>query len=694
MRQQEEEPPQQVFCSVPSGSAVPTGLLHDHVDSGLVGARDRWYAQAMTISAGDDDEAPRWRFLAVVAACAPLALFFVIEAQRPLPFSTTNDNWSYFLPLMLRVQDAWLSGGPLRVVWELGQGWSPWDSGQVGWLYPVPLIAALVVRLVGDRLLFLEVDSFVHLVLLGAAAWWCAPPSLRGRDRAAFVWLLALAPGPFLVGMNWHDYLMPAPWFVVLLGMCWRAVSRATPWTRRESVVVVVVSLLFFSAAHPHMFVLGCAFLALFTLVAAVDSEGDAARAVGVDVVVRLAFAQLPALPALVYLARAADSASLVWQAVREKASLLEGSATAGQGVVAVVFGPWLTPQHAPIFAPLLLVMFVVAIARRRPLFVVVPVLLLVLVVPRVFPPIHLAFVGPLASFRFPEKLAVYVGPVLAALWFVLGQRDGSSRRAGVSVFAVAAVVVGALSAIVIVVGNDAATTMRSAHPRGAAGLAAEAEQCLQQAGVARGDRIAFADDIPHDRDWAKYPLLLPALFNHAPLLYGRESVHVYEPLEPDELAVAHARMTAFWRSPGVDVHDDVAMTRLRDSGADWLVSLKADHLAPLPTTTACGLSFARLPAARAFPGDDLVADARGDLWTKSTTLTTPPATPTLARTLTWTRADDGRWRGRQEFPSSLCAWATLVALVVSVALVARSTTMWPGLRRLGGLVGGRRGPE
>jgi hypothetical protein len=232
----------------------------------------------MTMAAAPDDTAARWRWWAIVAACAPVAFFVVFELQRPLPFSTTNDNWSYFLPLMLRVQDAWLSGGPLRVVWDVGQGWSPWDSGQVGWLYPVPLVAAVVVRLLGDRVLFLEVDAFVHLALLGASAWWCAPPSLRGRSRAAFVWLVALAPGPLLVGMNWHDYLTPAPWFLVLLGSCWRAVDRASPWTRREVVVVVVASLLFFLAAHPHMFVLGCAFLALFSLVAAVASDERAAN--------------------------------------------------------------------------------------------------------------------------------------------------------------------------------------------------------------------------------------------------------------------------------------------------------------------------------------------------------------------------------------------------------------------------------
>jgi hypothetical protein len=644
----------------------------------------------MSIGAASDDEPARWRVLAVVAACAPVALFFVLQALRPLPFSTTNDNWSYFLPLMLRVQDAWWSGGPLRVVWELGQGWSPWDSGQVGWLYPVPVVAAAVVRVVGDRTLFLEVDAFVHLVLLGAACWWCAPSSLRGAPRAAFVWLLALSPGPLLVGMNWHDYLTPAPWFVVLLGMCWRAVDRGASWTRREVVVVVLASLLFFSAAHPQMFVLGCAFLALFTIVAAAASPDVAAKGVGLDVVVRLALAQLPVVPALLFLARAAAVASPIWREVRDKASLLDGSAGAAQGIVSVALGPWWGLRHAPVFAPLLFAMFVLALLRRRALFAVVPLVLLVLVVPRVFPPIEFVFVGPLASFRFPEKLAVYVGPVIAALWFVMGERAGLVRR---DIVVRAAAAAGALSALVVVVGNDQATTLRSAHPVGAAGLVAHADRCLTEAGVARGDRIALAADIPYDRDWSKYPLLLPALFNHAPLLYGRQSVHVYEPLEPDELAVAHARMTAFWRSPPVRMADATMMTRLRDSGVDWLVSQTAAGLAPLPARPACGLFFARFPDPRPFPGEGLVADASGDLWTTSSTLRSPPSPP-LARTLAWTRAADGRWRGRQELPSPAWGAATLLAFVAAAGLLARPATTWPGLRRVVVLVGARRGPE
>jgi hypothetical protein len=650
-----------------------------------------------------DEDSARWRWVAFVAALAPLALFAVLQTQRPQPFSTTNDNWSYFLPLMLRVQDAWLSGGPLRVVWDVGQGWSPWESGQVGWLYPVPFVAAVVVRAIGDRLLFLEVDAFLHLALLGAASWWCAPPSLRGRRRAAFIWLVALAPGPLLIGMNWHDYLMPAPWFVVLLGACWRAVDRATPWTRREAVVVFVASLLFFLAAHPHMFVLGCAFLAFFTFAAAFASTQPAACGVGVDVavdvavdvVVRLACAQLPTVPALLFLARAAGQASPVWQSVRDKASVLEGSASAGQGFVAAVVGPWFAPLHAPIYAPLLLVMFFVAFVHRRPGFVVIPVVLFVLLVPRAFPPIDAVFVGPLSSFRFPEKLAVYTGPVLAALWFVMARGiDGLRQRVVVGT----AVVAGALSAVVVLYGNDATTTLRSAHPVGVKGLAVHAESCLQQVGVAAGERVAFANDIPYDRAWSKYPLLLPALFNHAPTLYGRQTTHVYEPLESDRLSSAHAHLTAFWRSPGVRVDDERTMAVLRENGTDWLVALQAADLAPLPSTSTCGLFFARVPGARAFPGDGLVADLQGDLWTSSTmsstTSSTPPSTPNVARPLTWTRTDDGRWRGRHDLPAASWWWATLAACVVAAVTVARPATSWPGLRGVVGLVRPRRGPE
>ena len=39
---------------------------------------------------------------------------------RPFPFSTTDDNWMYFLPLIKAHTDAVLGGHPLRMLWSLG----------------------------------------------------------------------------------------------------------------------------------------------------------------------------------------------------------------------------------------------------------------------------------------------------------------------------------------------------------------------------------------------------------------------------------------------------------------------------------------------------------------------------------------------------------------------------------------------
>lgn len=633
-----------------------------------------------------------WAWATVVAACAPVVLFVIAERQRPLPFSTTNDNWSYFLPLLGRVQEAWWSGAPLRVVWDVGQGWSPWESGQVGWLYPFTLIAGGVVRALGEPLLLLEVNAFVHMLLLAVAAWWCPPPSRTGPDRAALVAALAAAPGPLLVGMNWHDYLLPAPWFLVLLGLCWRAVDRGAVWTRREVAVVVVVSLLSFLAAHPHMFVLGCGFLALFSIVVAYGHADAAARrgrvAVGVDVVARLALAQLPTVPALVFLAQAAGRASPVWQAVRDKASVLEGSLRGLEGVGAVVLGPWFSPGHAALFTPLVLALFVVAVVRRRPGLVLVSLLFVVLLVPHLFPAIDGLFIGPLSSFRFPEKLGVYVGPTTAALWFVFGARAGVLRRD------VVGALVAVASMVAFVVDHDRHTTLGAAHATGARGLVEHAERCLAEVGVQRGERLAFARHIAYDRDWAQYPLLLPALFNHAPLLYGRQSAHVYEPLEPDEFAVGHHRLTAFWRSATVDFGDPATLEALRDVGTDWVVGLTARDVAPLPATRVCGLAFARVPNPRPFPGEGLVADAAGDLWSTSTTLVAPPATPHVLRALQWTHAADGRWRGRHPLPLWPFVAATFAAGVAAALALARPVTRSPGLRWMSRLLREPRGPQ
>ena len=594
-----------------------------------------------------------------LAALAPLLLWFAFQLQRPFPFTTTNDNWGYFLPLMTKTTTAWLDGHSLRVLWDLGQGWSPWESGQVGWLSPLPVVAALIARLAGDPLLLLEVDAALHLLVLGLVAVVIPPGRFSGWSRVALALGLGLAPGPILVGMNWHDYLTPAPWFLLLLGMVWRAVDDDRTWTARESVVVVVVSLLFFSAAHPQMVVLGHGFLTLFALTCAQRWRR------GVDIVVKLAIAQLGVVPPLLYLMLAAADGSPVWRQVRDTASLLTGVLPPVQGLFAVGVGPWAATTAAAFFNPLLLVLVVVGVVKRRPGIAAAAALMLVLLLPTLLPAIEHIFVGGLASFRFPVKLACYVSPLAVALWFVLHVRFRE----------VVAVIAAAAGVVVCLVGNDTGTTFNSAHMLGAGKLAALGKSCLDDVGVAAGERIAFIGDLKHSRSFDLTPIALMAMANNAPRVFGHSSAHLYEPLESEGFSNAHGGLTAFWRGSPLAMSDEPRLELLRRSGTTWLLALTREELGPLPAAFVCDVWFARLPAARAFPGprNDVTIDSAGVL----TTTKAQPAAPALdtARPLTWQALDDGRWQAVPPLPQRKWWVATVGALLLSLLLLRRLGT-------------------
>lgn len=604
--------------------------------------------------------------MTAAVALAPFVVFLVCEVLRPFPFTTTNDNWSYFLPLLTRVTDSWLDGAPLRIVWELGQGWAPWESGQAAWLSPVPVFSALLTRSVGDPIWLLEVDAGVHVLLLGAAALWAPPTSFSPTQRRAAALLLSLAPGPLLIGMNWHNYLMPAPWFLLLLGFVWRALDRDRGWTPREGVVVVVVSLLFFSAAHPQMMVIGCGFLALFAL-------GLARNRLGVEVVVRLALAQVPVVPALLFLWLAAANAPPIWMAQRARGSFLDKSFAPLEGLLALVTGPTFVAFGGPVFLPLIVALVVLGVRERRRRLVGVAVFIVILLVPRLFPPIDWLMVGPLASFRFVSKLTVYAGPVVAALFMSTQWRWRN----------LTAVVVAASSAVVVVAANDQQTTLNAAHATGAGGLRDLGRRCLDEAGVNEGERIAFIGDLLYQRDFDHVPLALVAMMNQATLTLGRESANVYEPLEPKELFVAHGALTAWWRNTPIAASDEVRVAALRNSGVHWLLSLDRGQFdlrtPPLPTTQVCGIFFAALPDPQPFlPG--MVRGRDGTLTTTTTTSTMPPPATMTARPQQWQRLGDGRWQSRPALPATTWLWGSLAALVLGLVGVTFAPRLIPGL--------------
>jgi len=147
--------------------------------------------------------APAWICLGV-AACL---LVLGANCIRPLPFATTDDNWMYFLPLIKAHTDALLGGHPLHMLWQLGAGWSPYESGQIGLYYPPYLVANLLARAIGQPLALLEVSASLHLWAAAVVTWHLVP--LEGYRAERYLWALtAIVPvGSLLLGLNWHNYI-------------------------------------------------------------------------------------------------------------------------------------------------------------------------------------------------------------------------------------------------------------------------------------------------------------------------------------------------------------------------------------------------------------------------------------------------------------------------------------------------------
>lgn len=479
-----------------------------------------------------------------------VATWIVVWANtvRPLPFTTTDDNWMYFLPLIKAHTDALIQGEPLRVLWGLGAGWSPWENAQVGVLYLPYHLANLGARALGHPLALLEVSAGMHLAASGIVTYALAPRSLGGFQRFAWGLGAMLLAGPLLLGLNWHNYLTCTPWFLALAFLLRRiAVEGQGHPSKGQRWGVWIASLGLFLSAHAQMYVLGVGLLALWVLT-------EAPWRSGLRTLAWLLWAQLPMAVPLLYLKVLAAGGTADWMGDRDHPFFLLRHA---QSLSAVLHGTvlgnlvhtrdfqlWANIRWTGVgmfFAPGL-VLLVPRLWRARAwgsllLFAGC----LAFMGAASFPWMrHMAF-GPLEGFRWTWKLCIFVTPLA---WVSLIHRLPDQPLAWPRALPFAIALLG-LPVLSRGLTFEIWPSLEAAHPFGAEGMVVETRRMAEATGLRPGTRIALAG--PFDM---VQPLPIPVLglVGNAPLLSGLDTAHLYEPMEPEWVSRGHLGLSLPWR--------------------------------------------------------------------------------------------------------------------------------------------------
>lgn len=614
-------------------------------------------------------------------------LMAIVNSIRPLPFATTDDGITYYGPVIKLHTDAALRFAFPRMFWELGSGWSPYESSQAGVFYPLYHLSNLLARLIGRPLALLEVSAVLHFWLAGLICILLLPKKMAQRDRIAWSLLAVAQPAPFLLGLNWHSYLTPYPWFLAIAILLIRNES-AQSWTRKDRWSLLVASALMYACAHPHMYILSILALALW--ISSVKGRKAVAS------VWLLGCAQLPfAIPTL-YLRSVAAEASPNYLAGRDTADFILFES---QNLKTVVFGifsgnllgdagfrlwqgvSWM--GQGMFFAPWLLWSGALAFRYRRlgwPLMATFMVLVMGIAS---IPQLAEILAGPF-GFRWTWKIASILSPLglLTIVAFLSEKRAVWLRTAALCGLTLA-------STLVCIRGLDfdLFPSAKHAHRLSVEGIAAETKTTLSRAGVAPGSRIAL---IGQHAIFAPVPVPIVGLTGNAPLSAGYETAHVFEPLENFEVSKSHYGLSTPWRvgisssvyrSSPEEV--DYALMRV---GVDALVTAVPD-IFPSEESVAVAdhagrMTYIRRLRAETLPRPwDLASGMPRALERlaggKLRTLGPQDEAPSLGlpRPIEWESLADGRWEGMPivfgEFGELWVLSAVLIGLA-SVLLVLR----------------------
>lgn len=613
--------------------------------------------------------------IAGAAAVATIgALWWQLQSARPLPFATSGDSWFYFLPLLVSINERIADHAAIGLHWGLGQGWSPFESGQLGVGYPGYLVALLVARAYGAPEAMLEVSGLLH-GLLAAVVVLARATRLPPASRAIAAVALAVQPGALLYGLGPHCYYSTLPWFAGATLAVWRvaraqppgdehgasAADRLHPWHVAE---LLAFEVMFFWTAHLQMFVVGNLLLGAL-MVAAAPSWRDAARGV-----LALGFSCAPSLLPMLWYVKLAEQMPPYQSASHGGTAFFTTSAPPWDMLVAIATGGYVKPVGAMAgwmyLNPLFLVLACVAVvrlARERDVRAALALAFaFFLLCPAVLP--RAMWTDPvLLRLRDPGKTATLLGAVCL---LALASLPVTTRRGRVGVGA------GLTLALLLGVWADVEghrqLPMPTVHDIGARRILDESRRCLAKFKVKRGARVAIVDPLGAFSVRRKIGLPLLGISANAPLLLGIGSAHLYEPLEPMLVVEGHARLGAPWYAGSVIDGKALAagapglMQRLRDLGVTHLFSRDAAPLqavgSPMVFVDNTGertYAVELLPRPVSFPwalvdgtAQPLRVRADGTVETR-TASATPPDSRNLTRSIRWTQRDDGRWRGTPE---------------------------------------------
>lgn len=450
---------------------------------------------------------------------------------------TKDDNLTQNLTLIKAQTDVLLGFEIPRMIWGLGAGWDPFMSGQMGLFYPPYLVANIITRLLGAPLALLEVSYVLHQILLVGVVLSLA--SGEQKDKSLLALCLVFLPGPFLLGMNWHAYGVAHVWWVAAALIISAEARKPKPFERPlHKVSLWACTVLFYQCAHPQVFIWGLMFLAAWAWVIS-------PRRHQIKLLVLLALCVLPLAPSLLYLKWLSTQAGAL--SVRPDNLILEmaqplplafwGSLIGNLGQILEMnfFTPTVYRDGPGLFfQPALVLCTLLALKQKRGVLVCVSLISWLLLGAKSFPFLGDLNLGPLNSFRWPFKLVVLTGPFfLLALCQLLAHKQ-KLRRPILGL-------IGLMSVCVCAQGRSF-DLMTETYQQGinANELLKQTEQCLEQAGIPKGARIAYVGD--YDKRPNEQSKTLTVLTGNAIHLLNRNATHINEPMEPDYLADGHLR--------------------------------------------------------------------------------------------------------------------------------------------------------
>ena len=175
-------------------------------------------------------------------------------------FLLRDDNLTKNLPLIWAHTEITAQFQIPRMIWSLGAGWDPFQSGEMSLFYPPYLVAYLLCEQVGNPFLFFDFSYLLHQLLLALFAMRWAPGELKHRFLLACCFIFL--PNTFLLAMSWHNYGTQIVWWIGVILFTQKESRLDKPFDGLKTKLTLMGLIgLFFWSAHLQMFVWGMCFL-------------------------------------------------------------------------------------------------------------------------------------------------------------------------------------------------------------------------------------------------------------------------------------------------------------------------------------------------------------------------------------------------------------------------------------------------